>query len=441
MKGVQSIEANWATAYDVQASSGVRIINWSGDLDGAAFTASISGTTMTVTAVASGTILVGDVIAGGTTADNTRITALGTGTGGTGTYTVSKSQTVSSVAMTSGAPLDGRGLWLDAAINIARSNKGNRGVMTAIGLGDWSALWPIRSSGGTLMETVLSQSSTTDKPAFTAAMGFNLPDVTFDYAFAWTPGFYVSGTGNVGGLTVSGTTLQTASSVVAKTAVVGSVTVVRGGLFNSIPTLTFSASPGGGTLATATVATMGVDVPRSMTGSGGARGTGFVVGDVLTDNAATGTATTRFQYRVTAVDSAGAIIDMAVQTAGSYTVLPTNPVTLTGGTGSGATVTPYWTILTVDAGGTGGTNAGTLYSEHALPTLTASGGPGVRYQNPILIPVMTATQTALSLNPGGGLTITASALGNYANDAAAAAGGVAVNGVYRNGSVLMVRVS
>lgn len=31
-------------------------------------------------------------------------------------------------------------------------------------------------------------------------------------------------------------------------------------------------------------------------------------------------------------------------------------------------------------------------------------------------------------------------LGNYANDAAAAAGGVPVDGIYRNGSVLMVRV-
>lgn len=32
-------------------------------------------------------------------------------------------------------------------------------------------------------------------------------------------------------------------------------------------------------------------------------------------------------------------------------------------------------------------------------------------------------------------------LGNYANDAAAAAGGVPVTGVYRNGSILMVRVA
>lgn len=39
-----------------------------------------------------------------------------------------------------------------------------------------------------------------------------------------------------------------------------------------------------------------------------------------------------------------------------------------------------------------------------------------------------------------GQTIIAASLGNYANDAAAAAGGVPVNGIYRNGSVLMVRV-
>jgi len=66
---------------------------------GTFFTASVSGTTMTVTAVASGTISVGQFISGsGVTADTT-ITALGTGTGGTGTYTVSISQTVASTAI------------------------------------------------------------------------------------------------------------------------------------------------------------------------------------------------------------------------------------------------------------------------------------------------------------------------------------------------------
>ena len=394
-KGIQAIEGNWASAWDLHYRSGLRLIDWSGDLDGAAFTGSISGTTLTVSAVASGTIEVGQVLAGGTSADNTRITALGTGTGGTGTYTVNKSQTTASVNMTSGAPLDGRGLWMDAGINIARSNKGNRGPMTAIGLGDWSALWPIRAGDGTLMETINSQSATQDKPTPIAALGFNLPDVTFDHAFAWTPGFFVGGTGNVGGRTVGGSTLQTAGAILAKTAVVGSVTVVRGGIFNSKPTLTFSASPGGGTTATGTVDTMAADVPRSMISPNGAQGIGYVVGDVLTDSAASGTASTRFSYTVAAVDADGAIIEMNPTTPGSYTVLPTNPVPLTGGSGTGATVSPYWTILSVTV-----TNGGTLYAEQAPPTCLASGAAGVKYLNPILIPQMTATQVQLQLNDG-----------------------------------------
>ena len=57
------------------------------------FTASIDGTTMTVTDVAEGKLAVGDVITGADTSVNTVITALGTGTGGVGTYTVSVAQT------------------------------------------------------------------------------------------------------------------------------------------------------------------------------------------------------------------------------------------------------------------------------------------------------------------------------------------------------------
>lgn len=70
----------------------------------AAFTGSIAGNTLTVTAVGAGALAVGQVIAGGTTAAGTTIAALGTGTGGTGTYTTSGgAQTVASTAMTGGA--------------------------------------------------------------------------------------------------------------------------------------------------------------------------------------------------------------------------------------------------------------------------------------------------------------------------------------------------
>ena len=64
------------------------------------FTASIAGTTMTVTAVGSGTIAVGQLITGTGVTAGTTITALGTGTGGTGTYTVSTTQTTASTTIT-----------------------------------------------------------------------------------------------------------------------------------------------------------------------------------------------------------------------------------------------------------------------------------------------------------------------------------------------------
>ena len=72
----------------------------------ASFTGSVAGNTLTVSAIASGTIAVGQTISDltGQLSANTTITALGTGTGGVGTYTVSINQTVASEAMTSESP-------------------------------------------------------------------------------------------------------------------------------------------------------------------------------------------------------------------------------------------------------------------------------------------------------------------------------------------------
>jgi hypothetical protein len=67
----------------------------------AIFTGSISTTTLTVDSVLSGTIAVGQAIFGEGIAQNTVITALGTGTGGAGTYTVSNSQTVATTQINS----------------------------------------------------------------------------------------------------------------------------------------------------------------------------------------------------------------------------------------------------------------------------------------------------------------------------------------------------
>lgn len=59
------------------------------------FAGAIVGTTLTVTGTVTGTIRVGQLLTGGTVSTGTIITALGTGTGGDGTYTVNNSQTAS----------------------------------------------------------------------------------------------------------------------------------------------------------------------------------------------------------------------------------------------------------------------------------------------------------------------------------------------------------
>jgi hypothetical protein len=65
----------------------------------AVVTGSISGTTLTVSAVTSGALVVGATLTGTGVTNGTYITAFGTGSGGTGTYTVTPSQTVSSTTV------------------------------------------------------------------------------------------------------------------------------------------------------------------------------------------------------------------------------------------------------------------------------------------------------------------------------------------------------
>lgn len=60
------------------------------------FTGSITNNTLTVTAITSGALAVGQTITGNGLPDGVQITALGSGTGGTGTYTVNPPQTIAS---------------------------------------------------------------------------------------------------------------------------------------------------------------------------------------------------------------------------------------------------------------------------------------------------------------------------------------------------------
>jgi hypothetical protein len=156
----------------------------------------------------------------------------------------------------------------------------------------------------------------------------------------------------------SGVNISNGGTVTALT-----VTGIGGGTYTSIPSVAISApTTAGGVQATAAAR---VFVWSVSIGSGG---TGYTVGNVLTLQGGTQT----IQAQVTVASVSGGVITGITNgpNNGSYTVLPTNPATTTGGTGTGATIN----ITAVGIAGLNITNAGSGYVEQ--PTVTFSGGGG-----------------------------------------------------------------
>jgi hypothetical protein len=89
------------------------------------FTASISGATMTVTAVSLGTLSIGDSVSGVGVSTETKITGFGTGSGGVGTYTVSVPQTISSQTMYAVVTLDENDLRSGISLSTRHSRRNN----------------------------------------------------------------------------------------------------------------------------------------------------------------------------------------------------------------------------------------------------------------------------------------------------------------------------
>ena len=128
-------------------------------------------------------------------------------------------------------------------------------------------------------------------------------------------------------------------------------------------------------------------------GGGGAINGNYYIGELVYDDLGG-------QHIVAGVNPAtGGVtsVTTVVQPAGPAGASPTNPRTTTGGTGTNLTLSPTWVAA-----------------------------------------------TTLALQPTTGGTITMPALQastTYANDAAAATGGVAIGQLYRNGSVIQIRVA
>jgi hypothetical protein len=216
----QQVPANAATQIQ-----NALIAAFAGGVLQANFTGSISGNTLTVSSVASGALAIGQTISDltGILLANTQITALGTGTGGQGTYTVSNNQNVATEAMTSESPT---GVTIPRArINSLLLNL--QYVSAIAALGSWalvnsiligSANTPNAVVFGYILGTTLTVTSVTSG---TIALGDTLSDNSgliisgtnipqFTTGTGHTGTYVVNNTQNVGGTftgTGSGTNL------------------------------------------------------------------------------------------------------------------------------------------------------------------------------------------------------------------------------------------
>jgi hypothetical protein len=116
--------------------------------------------------------------------------------------------------------------------------------------------WPFHGASSSLIGTFANNSAIVSD-AYAAANGIDFSAVSFGRAALMTSGAALDGSDNFGAQTTAGVSLQTRDGVIARTAVVNTIDVLDPGLWgNSVtPTLTIDAPPGSGTQATATVAT------------------------------------------------------------------------------------------------------------------------------------------------------------------------------------------
>jgi hypothetical protein len=343
---------------------------------------SISGTVLTVSGTVTGTFAVGQTLSGIGVADDTVITALGTGTGGLGTYNINKSQTVASTTISAlgiyrDTPLVG-GSGTGATANIVVTNS----AVSAVQIVEPGVNYAIGDS-----------------------LTANLTGVTNGVATlgAITGGSnYTNGTYTNVSLT-GGTGSGAKATIVVSSNAVSAVTITNPGQGYTIAdTLSAAASTIGNGINTLNAPSGGTNYGDgtytnvSLTGGtgSGAKATivvslGTVTSVTLTDRGINYTAADSLSAAVTdlggftnGVDTIGAITGGSNYTNGTFT-----NVSLTGGTGTGAKATIVVsgnsvTSVTITTKGNGYTASDTLSAAassigNGVQTLgTITGGSG-----------------------------------------------------------------
>lgn len=134
------------------------------DATSASFTGTQTGTSLNVTAVASGTIVVGMTIGGTGVTGGTYITALGTGIGGTGTYTTSVSGTASAATITSTGELSGTN-YVDNGVTVTNAVAPTISGTTAFWTPSGNFVWNNLTSNGAFDSVLVYNSTAAGKNA------------------------------------------------------------------------------------------------------------------------------------------------------------------------------------------------------------------------------------------------------------------------------------
>ena len=203
----------------------------------AIFTGSTSGTTLTVTNVSSGTIGVAQSLFGLGVSNETIITALGTGSGGVGTYTINISQTLTTRAMNSSAVAATFTGSISSGVNsVTITNQGS------------NYLNPVVSFG-----TVWTATTVVTSPA-QIYFGANLYTVTTSGTTGSTAPTHTSGSASNGTATLAYAGVVATATVTQEGGKITAVSMAnRGSGYTTAPTVTFADSLGGtGSAATGT---------------------------------------------------------------------------------------------------------------------------------------------------------------------------------------------
>jgi hypothetical protein len=189
---------------------------------------------------------------------------------------------------------------------------------------------------------------------------------------------------------------------------VTALTLVNGGSgYTTVPTITISApTTSGGVTATANAALMQINSGTTIASGG----TGYVTGDTI--SIVGGTSTVTATATVTA--SGGIVSAITLTQVGTYSALPTNPISTanTTGVGTGLTLTGNWTVKTP----LGVNTAGSGYVEQ--PTVTFSTGNAVAFANVGSGTIVKSLGSTMSFSTSSGESLrlgSPSSTANYTN--------------------------